>query len=99
MQNMPQLQRLDCSESALRVEGVRALQPSLQANRTLKELSLWGCEIGNEGISVLADSLAGNTTIDILKIGYNEITSNVLDDITRLLESTHLCKVDLAVGS
>jgi hypothetical protein len=39
IQNMPQLQRLACS-GLCGVEGVRAFQPALQANLTLRELSL-----------------------------------------------------------
>jgi hypothetical protein len=34
VQNMPQLQRFDCRDCVLRVEGVRALQPALRSNRT-----------------------------------------------------------------
>jgi Ran GTPase-activating protein (RanGAP) involved in mRNA processing and transport len=89
MQNMPQLQRLDC--------GVLAFQPTLQTNRTLRELSLWGCQIGDHGIRILADGLVGNTTIEILNLGANRITSVGLDDITRLLESesTRIKKINL----
>ena len=47
LQNMAHLQRLHCYDSRLRVEGVRAFQPALQMNRTLNELSLWICVLGN----------------------------------------------------
>jgi Leucine Rich repeat len=52
MQNMPQLNRLDCSHSVLGVEGVRAFQPALQTNRTLKQLHLGGCSLGDDGAFV-----------------------------------------------
>jgi hypothetical protein len=57
MQNMPQLRRLDCSGGSLKVGGVRALQPALQANRTLEELELCACAIGNAGIRLFADAM------------------------------------------
>jgi hypothetical protein len=88
MQNMPQLQRLECS--GLGVEGVRAFQPALQANRTLKELDLSQCEIGDEAIRLLANALTGNTTMEVLNISFNYIASDGLDDITRIIESTQV---------
>jgi Leucine Rich repeat len=91
MQNMPQLQRLECSSCPLRVEGVRALQPGLLSNRTLKELNLWNNDIRDEGVRLIADALVeNNTTIDILDISDNFITSAGLPHITRMLESTRL---------
>jgi Ran GTPase-activating protein (RanGAP) involved in mRNA processing and transport len=98
LQHMPQLERLCCSWSALRVEGIRALQPALQANRTLRALNLSHSSIGNEGIRLIADSLVGNTTIEIFNIGYTGITSRGRDDITRILASTRLHKTDLATN-
>jgi hypothetical protein len=90
LQNMTQLQRLDCYGYHLRVEGVRAVQPGLQSNRTLKELTLDLYTNGNDGIRLLADALAGNTTMDALSIVSKYLSSNSLDDITRLIESTQL---------
>jgi hypothetical protein len=97
LQNAPQLQRLDCSLCSLRVEGIRAFQPALQANRTLKELDLFACDIRDEGIHLIADGLVGNTTMESLDISsnYNGITSVGLADITRLLVSTQLKRIDL----
>jgi hypothetical protein len=45
LQNMPQLQRLVCRNGDLCVEGVRAFQPALQMNRTLKQLILANCAL------------------------------------------------------
>jgi Leucine Rich repeat len=90
MQRTPPLQRLDCQWCALRANGIRALQPSLQANRTLVELDLSSCELRDDGIRLLVDALVGNTTMELLHITHNDITSVGLADITRLLESTVL---------
>jgi hypothetical protein len=59
MQNMAQLECLDCSFSRLGVGGVRAFQPALRANRTLKQLHLDKCSLGDEGIRFIADALVG----------------------------------------
>jgi Ran GTPase-activating protein (RanGAP) involved in mRNA processing and transport len=77
LQNMPQLQRLAC-QGYLRAPGVHAFQSALQANRTLKELTMYNCFIGDDGICLLANALVGgnNTTVDILDIKWNYITSN-----------------------
>jgi Leucine Rich repeat len=77
------------------VEGVRAFQPALYWNRTLSELNLSFCLLGDEGIHVLADALVGNTTMQTLDIGHNFVTSSGLDDITLLLESTRLQNFDM----
>jgi Leucine Rich repeat len=90
MQNMPHLQRLHCSYSMLPLEGVRAFQPVLRANRTLKQLHLEHCYLGDEGTRLFADALVGNTTMDALNLRTNCITSAGLAEITRLLVSTQL---------
>lgn len=100
-QNMPNLQRLECSEcDALHVlEGVRAFQPALQSNRTLRELILTFFFVDLEMMafaSLMLDALSGNTTMaDALNIRYNGITSTGLPQITTLLELTRLNKIDL----
>jgi Leucine Rich repeat len=97
MQNMTQLQLLQCSGRHLGVEGVRAFQPGLRSNQSLRELSLARCGIGgDDGIRIIADSLVGNTIMNVLNISYNNITPTGLDDITRLLESTRIKKIALS---
>jgi Leucine Rich repeat len=94
--DMPlQLQRLDCIYSRLGAEGVRALQPALQENRTLRKLNLTCCRLEDDGIRIIADSLVGNTIMDVLDIGWNDITSGGLADITRILESIRLKTIRL----
>jgi Leucine Rich repeat len=96
LQNIPQLQRLFCADCALRVEGVCAFQPALQMNRTLKELSLMECSIGNTGVLRLADTLVGNTVMEVLDISSSYLTADGLDDVTRMIESTQLKTIDFA---
>ena len=84
---MPQLQRLECSERGFRSEAIHAFQLALRSNRTLKQLHV---PLGDDGIRRIADALVGNTTIDALNITQNNITSAVLDNVTRMIESTQL---------
>jgi hypothetical protein len=93
MQNMPQLQRLECQGYALRADGIRAFQPALQAKRALVELWLPHGWLGDDGIRFLVDALVGNTTMKLLNICSNNITSAGLHDITRILELTRLEKI------
>jgi Leucine Rich repeat len=65
---MPQLQSLDCVFSNLRAEGVRPFQPALRANRTLKQLVLSCCGLGDDGIRLLAEALARNPIMDLLDV-------------------------------
>jgi Leucine Rich repeat len=94
LQNMPRLQRLELLPEGIvnnfGVDGVRAMQKSLQANRTLKSLRLAECSLGDEGIHIIADALVGNTIIESLDVSYNNRTSKGLAAITRLVESTQL---------
>jgi Leucine Rich repeat len=85
------LQRLKYRGSMLDA-GIVALQPGLSTNQTLKELSLPFCGIGNEGMRLLTDALVGSTTLLVLDIRNNRITSIV--DITRLIDSTRLETID-----
>jgi Leucine Rich repeat len=92
-QNMTQLQRLDCRCCRLRSVGIRAFllpieSPGVRFAITLKELCLSSCELGDEGIRLIADALVGNTTIEILSIQSNGITSVSLAEISRICEST-----------
>jgi Leucine Rich repeat len=96
MEYMPQLQRLHCKDCVLHEEGVRAMQPGLQVNRTLRKLSLWNCGIGDAGSRLVADALVENTIIDIFDVGENAITCIDLDDITRILASTRVQTLNLS---
>jgi hypothetical protein len=97
MQSMPQLQRLDCFLShTMHVEGVMALQPALQGNRTLRKLSLCLCGIKDEGIRLVAEALVGNAILEMLDIRINGMTSAALDYITQMIESTQLKTVYFA---
>jgi Leucine Rich repeat len=51
------------------------------------------CRIGDEGLCLVVDALVGNTTMKILDIRYNAITSIGLVNITRLVEFTRLQEI------
>lgn len=90
LQNNHHLQRLHILGFALRNAGIRVILPALQTNRCLKDLNLWNCELGDEEFRLIADALFGNTQLDILDVGSNQVSSNGLDHITRLLEFSQL---------
>jgi Leucine Rich repeat len=92
------LQRLKYRGS-LSAAGILALQPGLRTNQTLKELHLPFCGIGNDGIRLLAGGLVGNATLKVLDIRNNRITSTALVDISRMIASTRLEKVDAGGNS
>jgi hypothetical protein len=48
---------------------------------------------------LIADALAGNTTLGMLSIGWNCICYYGMDDITRLVKSTRLQSIDFAAGT
>jgi hypothetical protein len=54
---------------------------------TLRKLYLRYCDGGYYGIRLLANSLAGNTTMELVNLSMNHISSAGLVDIMRLLES------------
>jgi Leucine Rich repeat len=97
MQNMPQLQCLICSQGDLRLDGTRALQPGLRSNRTLKQLVISSCKLGDGGFRIVADALVGNTTMHRLSIRGNDITRAGLDDVIRLIKSTELKTIDFII--
>jgi hypothetical protein len=70
------------------------MQPGLRVNRSLKILALSACSLRGEGLHLLAEALVGNATLEALDISVNSITSNGIDDIIQLLESTQLKDID-----
>jgi hypothetical protein len=99
MESMPQLQRLYCYGNHLGAEGFRTIQPTLRPNRTLKQLHLANCGLDDECIHLVADALVGNTTMELLKLLFIDITSAGLDDITRMITSTQLKTIDFHFDS
>jgi Leucine Rich repeat len=70
---------------------IRAFQPGLVCNhQALKQLDLSFCTINADGICLIADALARNTTMQVLNIGRNRIKANGLDAIMRIIESTRI---------
>jgi hypothetical protein len=88
LQNMPQLHRLELNFYTS--DGIRAMQPGLRTNRSLKILDLSCCAIDDKGLHLIVDALVGNTTIQVFSFAYTRVTSNSLDNITRLVASTRL---------
>jgi Leucine Rich repeat len=99
--NRPTLLLLNCSwhglfpaergvNHPLRTDLGRAVQQGLRFNQTLKELRIACCDLGDEGVGFVVNSLSENTTMHMLDISYNRMTSNGLDSITQVLESTQL---------
>jgi hypothetical protein len=84
----------------LDVEAIRAMQPGLRANRTLRELCLAFCDLDEERLRLLADALVGNTSLDVLDLyGNQQFTSNGAADVTRLVQFTQLKNIDAAGNS
>jgi Ran GTPase-activating protein (RanGAP) involved in mRNA processing and transport len=93
LRNMPHLQRLSVwpfsASASWTIGGVCSFQPGLGSDRSLKILNLYDSQLGHEGFHLIADALVGNTTmIEILNVAGNDLISNSLDDITRMLESS-----------
>jgi hypothetical protein len=93
LQNMPQLQRLQLYQ--LTTESLRLLQASssLRTHLHLKELNLCYSSYRDDDLSLLVDALVGNTTMDVLDLSRNYLTSNCIVDILRLAKLTRLKKI------
>jgi Leucine Rich repeat len=70
----------------------------LSRHEFLKELDISRCLLGDGGIRLLADGLHGNTSMEDLNIGGNDITPVGLHDITRMIESTQLKTIRFGQG-
>jgi Leucine Rich repeat len=86
LQNNNSLEKLNCHRLSLGIQGARSLQPGLGANQTLKHLCLDGCRLGDEGVAAIVEGLEGNTTMTSLNLAFNDITSNGLPHVTKLLQ-------------
>jgi Leucine Rich repeat len=83
-------------------EGIFASETSTQGftrvlstHKFVKKLNISYCYLGDEGICFIADGLVGNTTIEVLDIGMNCISSYGLVYITRLVKPKRLKTIDL----
>jgi Leucine Rich repeat len=102
LQNMPQLHWLECGLGYVDLYGEKRIRAGqrdtgLDVNRTLKVLDLGRCDLRDDGIRIIADALVvgKNTTMDVLCVHYNGISSNGLPHITRILQSTRLKSIRL----
>jgi Leucine Rich repeat len=94
--HMRTLQRLVVCDQSLDAEAIRAFQLGLRENRHMKELRLSQCRINDEGLRLIVDALVGNTTLEVLDIAGNDITSNSLSGITRLVKVARLKEIYLS---
>ena len=65
--------KLDLSSCRILADGAKALAEILKTNTTLREINLWGNNIGNEGVIKLAGALRENKTLTKLNLGWNNI--------------------------
>ena len=61
-------------------EGIRSIADALECNKSLKRLYLFGCSVTTEGLKSIAVALAFNSTLELLDIGYNDLSSSESDD-------------------
>ena len=64
------LESLDLSDNPIGAEGAEHIAQLVTNSRSLYQLNLEGCGIGDRGVECLASSLEGNTSLEILHIGY-----------------------------
>ena len=76
------LNRLVLDQNSVGDEGAVALGEALKSNKTLKELDLYGCNIGAEGGKALAAAL-GTAVLTSLDVGYNDLDEEAALGIVR----------------
>ena len=59
----------------IKPEGVTAIAKAFRNNRRggVRELDLYGCKLGPEGATALAEQLVGNTYMEVLRLRFNAI--------------------------
>eukprot|EP00985_Skeletonema_marinoi_P022970 scaffold14929_cov154-Skeletonema_marinoi.AAC.12 len=83
------LETLNLSRNAFTIAGVRSLSTLIQSERsTLKDLSLHSMRIDDDGISILADALTNNTSLETLFLDLHGSTSAGSNIFSRLLCDT-----------
>jgi Ran GTPase-activating protein (RanGAP) involved in mRNA processing and transport len=96
LQNNSHLRELRCGSMSLGAPGARALSASLRSSHSLRALLLRKCSLGDAGTAVLARALEDNRTIHVLSLESNNMTSQSLVHVIRLLkhESLRLLTLD-----
>mmetsp|Transcript_18062 Transcript_18062/g.30467 ORF Transcript_18062/g.30467 Transcript_18062/m.30467 type:complete len:567 (+) Transcript_18062:253-1953(+) len=83
------LETLNLSRNAFTTAGVRSLSTLIQSERsTLKDLSINDMRIDDDGISILADALTNNTSLESLCLNLDGSTSAGKKTLLRLLCDT-----------
>jgi hypothetical protein len=88
LQHNATLTTLQCGHTPLGLKGARVLRHGLGVNRTLQNLSLVNCQLGDAGLACIVEALLENhdsTTIQHLDLSQNRLTSTSLVHLTRLL--------------
>jgi hypothetical protein len=65
--------------------GIAALAQSLQGPCTLKELSVYGCNLDKTGLLKLGEALTTNVSLEALEVGLNRFTHNGAPQFFELL--------------
>jgi len=75
------------------LSAAQALADVIGRNKTLRHLGLWQCFMGAEGGKIIANSLeSSNTTLTMLKGGYNNWGDESLRRIEKKLESNRVLR-------
>ena len=86
--NNTTLQYLNLSKNPIgkHFMGVMALAKVLVENKTLKELTLYNCHIGERGACKLADALHKNSSLKLLNLGHNPIGVKGASSISEMIQ-------------
>ena len=82
----------------IKPEGVTAICKAFRNNRRggVRELDLYGCKLGPEGATALAEQLRGNTYLEVLRLRFNNIGEEGGTAMAEMLkENQALVHVDL----
>jgi hypothetical protein len=68
-----------------------AFARAVSSHEFLNDLNVAHCGLRDNGIRIFADELVGNTIMEVFNISHSQLSSsNALDDITRLIQSTRI---------
>ena len=97
--NSSHLIRLYIHNSPIRDLGSAALAQALSTNRTLRCLSLMGCQINSDGARMLSNAVRKNGTLTRLSLESNSIGDLGFQDLCNaILEPTHPSLISLNVA-
>ena len=77
--------RLDLSDN--QISDVTALSTFLKTNESLKVVELWDNDLSDEGALKLWESMAYNSTLEVLSVGRNQISAGLEEKLQQLVQS------------